>query len=410
MRILLINHYAGSKRHGMEYRPYYLARQWIAQGHQVRIVAASESHVRDLAVDIHTPWKAENIDGIQYLWMKTPSYQGNGIARAVNMFSFVSKLFRFGSSVILRDFKADAVIASSTYPLDIYPAHRLARLADARLIFEVHDLWPLSPIELSGMSRRHPFIVLLQHAEDYACRHADRIVSLLPKAEQHLRQRGMAADKFVYIPNGVNIQQWRQETAPAPTQITDTIDQLRSQNCFIVGYAGAHGLANALGALIAAAELLKQQPVAFLLIGQGPEKAHLRARARKLGLGNVHFFEPVAKSTIPAVLSLCDALYIGLQKQSLFRFGVSPNKLMDYMMAERPVIQAIEAGNDMVGESGCGLTIEPENAGAIADAVLSLRNLSPGRRQEMGKRGGSYVRRHHDYETLSRRFADVMTA
>ena len=51
MNILLINHYAGSPQHGMEYRPYYLAREWVRAGHTVQIVATayrSEEHTSEL--------------------------------------------------------------------------------------------------------------------------------------------------------------------------------------------------------------------------------------------------------------------------------------------------------------------------------------------------------------------------
>ena len=46
MNILYINHYGGGPQYGMEYRPFYLAREWLRAGHEVTIVAASHSHVR----------------------------------------------------------------------------------------------------------------------------------------------------------------------------------------------------------------------------------------------------------------------------------------------------------------------------------------------------------------------------
>nr|HPG80754.1 glycosyltransferase [Piscinibacter sp.] len=165
MNILLINHYAGSPRHGMEYRPYYLAREWVRLGHRVQIVAASWSHVRsvqpspagDEVID-------ETIDGIAYRWLPTPPYGGNGVGRVLNIWAFLKQLWR-DAPRWASEFRPDAVIASSTYPMDIWVARRIARLAGARLVHEVHDLWPASPIELSGMSPRHPFILLCQKAE-----------------------------------------------------------------------------------------------------------------------------------------------------------------------------------------------------------------------------------------------------
>src|SRR2546430_9397288 len=92
MNILYVDHYAGGPRWGMEYRPYYLAREWVRAGHRVRMVAASYSHVR--AVQPQGPKRArrwtETVDGIEYLWYRTPAYEGNGVDRAVNIAAFLA--------------------------------------------------------------------------------------------------------------------------------------------------------------------------------------------------------------------------------------------------------------------------------------------------------------------------------
>jgi len=407
MRILLINHYAGSPQHGMEFRPYFMAREWIKAGHQVRIVAASESHVRSKDIEIDGSISRERIDDIEYLWLKTPPYQGNGVARAINIFTFVWQLYRHADR-ILENFDTDAVIASSTYPLDIHPARRLAKKADARLIWEVHDLWPLSPIELSGMSPWHPFILLMQHAENRACRISDKVVSMLPHTDQHLVRHGMSRDKFVYVPNGIHADAWDIDETQLPTAHTKALDALRASGDMLVGYTGAHGLANALHHLIRAAQMTRDLPISYVLVGHGPEKEALQAEARELGLDKIHFLGSVPKTAIPTLLDKLDLLYIGLQRQSLFRFGISPNKLMDYMMAGKPVIQAIKAGNDLVTECGCGLTITPEAPDAIADAVRQLHAMDPAEREKMGANGRRYVSTQHDYPTLADKFLEAL--
>ena len=112
--------------------------------------------------------------------------------------------------------------------------------------------------------------------------------------------------------------------------------------------------------------------------------------------------------SIPALLDSLDALFIGLKRTPIFRFGISPNKLIDYMMAGKPVIQAIEAGNDLVAENGCGFSIPPEDPRAIADAVLQLMRLSPAEREAMGRKGREYVMAHHDYRVLARQFLEAL--
>ena len=129
MRILLINHYAGAPELGMEFRPYYMAKEWEKLGHETLIVGGSFSHLRR-----RQPSDDERvIDGVHYSWVKVNKYVGNGIGRIISMFLFILKLyFRFRH--YLGNFQPDIVIASSTYPMDIYPARKIARHYHARFM------------------------------------------------------------------------------------------------------------------------------------------------------------------------------------------------------------------------------------------------------------------------------------
>ena len=404
MNILLINHYAGSLRHGMEYRPYYLAREWRRLGHQVRIVASARSHVRAESPRLGGLSRLdETIDDIEYTWFDTAAYSGNGAKRALNMASFVARLYREAAN-LARGFKPDVVIASSTYPLDIWPAHRIAKLAGARLLFEVHDLWPLSPMELGGHSKWHPFIMLLQAAENYACRHSDAVVSILPKVRDHLIAHGMAPDKLHLVPNGTDPAEWLREVQPFAGPAADTLAALRRRGQFVVGFAGSHGVANALDTYLDAAAMMQHEPVAFVLAGGGPEKARLQRRARDERLHNVVFINPVPKDHVPALLQYFDLAYIGLQRQPLFRFGVAPNKLIDYMMAARPVLYAIESGNDLVTESGCGVAVRAEDAAAVTQGIHNMLAMAPEQRNAMGQQGKKFVLENLTYPVLGQRF------
>ena len=193
MNILIINHYAGSPTLGMEFRPYYMAREWLKMDHATRIVGASFSHLRKTQPSV----KQETVDGISYSWIKTNRYHGNGLGRICSMFAFIGKLL-LGYKRLLRDFVPDVVIASSTYPLDNYVAYRIARHYGSKMVYEIHDLWPLSPMELGGYSAKHPFIRVMQRAEDFAYRHCDAVVSMLPKAADHCNEHGLPAGKFFY--------------------------------------------------------------------------------------------------------------------------------------------------------------------------------------------------------------------
>ncbi|HID48595.1 MAG TPA: glycosyltransferase WbuB, partial [Chromatiales bacterium] len=287
MKILLINHYAGSPRHGMEYRPYYLAREFVRNGHEVTIVAASQSHVRTIQPALNNGRPGDEvIDGVRYNWLLTPPYSGNGISRVRNMLSFVWQLYMRARD-LANQYQPDVVIASSTYPLDIYPARRIARLAGARLVFEVHDLWPLSPIELGGMSRWHPFIMLLQRAEDYAYHNVDVVISMLPLVHEHMKEHGLQLEKLCIVPNGIDPDERGSNPVPVPPEISALLERIRKEGWKIVGYTGSHGIANALDTLLDAAHLLKGEKIAIILVGDGPRKAGLMQRVENEGLDNI---------------------------------------------------------------------------------------------------------------------------
>ncbi len=416
MNILYLNHYAGSPALGMEYRPFYLAREWVRAGHRVQIVAADYSHVRARQPQAGD----ETIDGIAYRWLATPPYQGNGAGRVWNIWRFLSQVWT-QSHTLVRDFKPDVVIASSTYPMDIWVARRIARIsrelankpanqhaAGAVLVFEVHDLWPLSPIELSGMSPRHPFIRLCQAAEDAAYRHADVVVSMLPKVQGHMAAHGLDLTKLHTVPNGISLDEWTGTPPALRDDLTTLIDTQRAAGRTVVGYAGSMGLPNALDVLLDAAALLQAAPIAIVMVGDGHERARLAQRLIDEGLSNVSLLPPIPKAMIPALLARLDIAYIGWQRVPIYRFGIAPNKLMDYMMAGCTVLHSVEAGNDPVAESGCGLTVAPESAPAVADGLRRLAALPVAERKAMGQRGRAFVLAHHTYPVLAQRFLDAV--
>ncbi len=405
LNITLIYHYSGPEKYCARSRPTYLAQEWVRQGHKVTIIGASYSHLWLGTPSFSGDHAVEIEKGIQYYLLKTPRYTGNGIGRIINMLVFVLRLWQRGR-MLANCLHPDIVIAGSTHTLDFLPALRIARLSKGTIAREVRDLWPLTLTDLGGYAPLNPLVLLFKAAENVSYRRADKIITTLPNSLDYMKERGLLPGNWKYIPQGVDLEP--QESAEPPEAVQDVLLCLRGEGRFLVGYAGSHGIANGLDVLVDAAHLVRDTRVAFVLIGQGGEKDRLKRRTETLGLTNVYFLPAIPKQSIPQFLSLVSVALIVWRKKPLYRYGVSPNKLMDYMLAGKPIIHAVEASNDMVAQANCGVTVPPEDPIALAQAVRSLMSSTPEELATMGRRGSEFVRTHNDYRVLAQQCLEFL--
>jgi glycosyltransferase involved in cell wall biosynthesis len=397
--VWIVNQYAGSPRHGMEYRHYYLARALAGRGHRVVVISGTRSHLFTRPPEVSRPFTLETIDEVTYCWVAGPRYErAISLGRILNMVAFALRLERLPVAKLPRP---DAILVSSPSLFPLPVAARWARRFGARFAFEVRDIWPLTLRELGGLSTRHPLVLLMQWLEDFGYRSADVVVSVLPAAAGHMESRGMDPAKFHYLPNGIDLNGLPSEGA-APAAVRDAINP----GAFTVGFVGTLGRANVLETLIDAARLVEADGVQVVVIGHGPEREQLVARAR--AATNVALVGPVPKEQVAAALALFDACYVGYRRSPLYRFGVSPNKLYDYMAAGRPVLFAADAANQPVQEADCGRTVAPEDPEALARAIRSLAATSQDERARLGANARAYVAERHDYARLADRLAEVL--
>jgi len=258
------------------------------------------------------------------------------------------------------------------------------------------------------MSPHHPFALLCGAAEKAAYRDADVVVSMLPKVHAHMASRGLDLNKLHIVPNGIALDEWEGEPAALRDDVAQALAAAHAAGATVVGYAGSMGPPNALDTLLDAAALLRGQGLHFVLVGSGHEQPRLAHRVAAEGLSNVSFLPPIPKAQIPSFLSAIDIAYIGWQRVPIYRFGIAPNKLMDYMMAGCAVLHSVEAGNDPVAEAGAGLTVAPESAAEVADGLCRLAALPADERRAMGLRGRDFVLQHHTYPVLARHFLQAV--
>ena len=407
--VWIVSQYAGAPGIGMQYRQFQFAKELKKLGHEVVIISGSFSHLyRNLPTTTST-FTHDEIEGVPYLWVKNPKYAKSiSIGRFWNMLLFAWRLLFLPTHELP---KPTLVVVSSPSMLPIKAALKWKKKFNTQVFFEVRDIWPLTLQELGGLSNTHPLVSFMRHYEKMAYTHADKVISLLPNAQAHYEAGGMAPEKFVYIPNGIESENEKQneneklnekEKGRENTLLKD-IDEGK----VIVGYGGSLGTANALDYLLDAAELLVNEPkLHFVLVGKGDDVNHLKSRAKDLP--NVSIYPPVEKKEFLALLDQFDICYLGLRPDSLFRFGVSPNKLFDYMQAAKPIIFNIDSGNKPVDEAQCGISVIPGDTGALCDAILALLRMSAEERNKLGQNGKNFALANHTYPILVERLLASM--
>ncbi|MFB9149855.1 glycosyltransferase family 4 protein [Roseovarius ramblicola] len=402
-RICIIYPESSTPQTGMGGRHHYLARELVRLGHDVTVVAARWHHLLRDGVDTDALPAEEVVEGYRFVRIDVPKYaHAHDRRRVLAWLVFAAKL-----PALRRRLAAapDVVLYSSPHPVGYPGAERLARACGARLVFEVRDIWPLTLIEIGGYSPRHPFIRFLQWIEDRAYARADRVVSNLEGAVEHMVARGMDRDKFTWVSSGIALDE---VAAPAPLS-PEVAAQIPADGLRIV-YTGTLGTANALDTLIEAAALLRDLPdVHILLVGQGRARADLEARRDALGLTNVRFIGPVPKPQVQSVLAACDVCYIGWLKSPLYRWGIAANKVPDYLFSGRPIIHGFSGGNDPVGKFDAGLTVPAEDPEALANAIRRIHAMPETERRRMGENGRRAALAHYDYAQLARRLEEVLT-
>jgi glycosyltransferase involved in cell wall biosynthesis len=332
----------------------------------------------------------------QPVWV-TP-YAKNGWARALNWTSFAVTALATG----LRRRRIDLVYASSPQLLAGLTGWVLARVKRVPFVFEVRDLWPKVLVEMGQLDPSSRIYSVLKGLERFLYRRAAAVVVLAEGSRTEVIADGAAPGRVVFLPNGAD---------PEDFQVDEARDALRrayGMEGIVFLYAGAHGPANGLNLVLDAAEEVRDtdRHVYFWLVGDGVNKQELIRDASRRKLSNVLFRDPVPKREIPRLLAAADVGLHVLADVPLFRHGVSPNKLFDYMAAGRPVLTNTPgevAGT--VGKAGAGLAVAPQ---AISDGVREMASATPARRSAWGESGRAFVIRCRTRERLARQLEQLL--
>lgn len=406
MNILLIHQYFLEDDDPGGSRFNEMATNWIGQGHQVTVVAGMVHYNGTKKRKDYKGkfFKRRNQGKIKVIRTHvSESYNSSFIGRLWGYFSFTfSSTF---AGLFLCKEKYDFILVTSP-PLFIgISGYLISRFKKIPFIFEVRDLWPESAIDTNVLTNK--FLIKLSFSlERFIYKKAHLINVLTPAFKKNLiQEKGVNPDKLIFIPNGGDFK-----ISDHLLKTFDVDEFRRKMNWdgkFIITYVGAHGVANHLEQVFDAADLLKESPVLFVLIGMGMRKPFLMEEKKRRNIENVIFLDPVPKKEIFQYILASDMGASILKKADTFK-TIYSNKTFDYMSCKKPVLMAIDGvSKELVEESQGGSYVEPENPHHYQEVILSyLKN--PARSIEEGKNGYGYVKEHFDRRVLSSKYLQLI--
>ena len=370
MKILFLTDNFPPETNAPASRTYEHARVWASLGHEVTVITCAPNFPTGIVFEGYkNNWLTrEKIDGIDVIRVKTYITANVGfIKRTLDYMSFML----MGTLVGFFVSRPTIVIATSPQFFTAIAGWLVAFARRRPFVFELRDIWPAS-LSAVGIKQPAAIIYILEKIELFLYRRASLIVSVTPSFREDLVRRGVDGSKIKTVLNGVVLKNFSYSKKAA--------DAARKQfglgERFIVGYVGTHGLAHSLSNVLDCAELIREyEDIAFVFIGEGAEKEKLELEISSRQMVNVMSFPGQPKSDMPAILSMLDISLVSLRDTKLFDQAI-PSKIFENMGVGVPMIVSVPEGEatQLVLGDGAGLSCEPDNPIALANAILKLYN------------------------------------
>lgn len=401
-RVWIVSKYASLPKYGPGSRLFHLAQEFERQGAQTVLLTSDANHLAQFP-RTDARYNDEVVDGVRVRWIRTRKYMNTAsVGRVLSWLDFEWGLFRMRRDDLPRP---DVVIVSSLSLLTVGYGYFLKRRLGARLVFEVRDIWPLTMVAEGGFRRWHPLVLALGAIERFGYRVADLVVGTMPRLDRHVREVLGRDRPFHCSPLGFS---------GVPGDGDEPLDEKFVARHFprgklVVGYAGSMGISNALEPLMGAIERLSgRSDIHFVLVGDGDLREAYAVRLR--GLPNVSFGPRIGKNEVQDFLRRCDVLYLATHDSPVWRFGQSLNKLVDYMMAGRPVIASYSGHRSMLDEAEAGVFLPAGDTEALVRGIEQVAALSREERVAMGARGRAWILQHRSYAVLAAEYLRALAS
>lgn len=402
MKILFLTQYCPPEVGAPQNRIFEFAKQLKKFGHEITILTAMPNYPKGEIFEEYRGKKLvkEEIDGIKIV--RTSIYATKEKSFTKRLKNYLSFTF---SSVFtgLKHIEEQDVVITESPPLFLgWSGYVIAKRKKAKFVFNVSDLWPESAVKL-GVLNNKLLIKASTWLEEFSYRKAAAVTGQTKGIVDNIVSRGFDKNKVHLITNGVDTEFFKKENRDEKLR-----EEWGIKDKFAVCYAGIHGLAQGLEVIIDAAELLKEEKdIQFVFIGDGPEKSKLMDMVKEKELTNVSFQPVQLKPNMPRIIASMDATVVPLKKLDLFK-GALPSKMFEALSSELPIVLAVEGeAEKLINDARAGITVEPENAKEIADAVLKLHK-NKDLKEELGQNGRKYVIENYSRESITRKLEKIL--
>jgi glycosyltransferase involved in cell wall biosynthesis len=381
LRVIIISQYFPPEVGATQSRMQAFAEYLAARGHKVTVIAEFPNHPQGVIPAVYRNHVIEDDRSNPYrvlrVWVKTGTVKSQATRLA-----FYGSFTAAATAVGPLAGRADVVFATSPPLFTGVAGVALARLSRAPLVLDVRDLWPAAA-EALGQLNAGPIMRAANGLERWLYRQSAAVVTVTRPFCVHIDARRGLSPPAVHIPNGT-LEMFFEQTVAADRAALGVPD-----GAFLVTFAGTHGIAQSLPAVLRAAAELRDE-AHFAFVGDGPVKPVLEEEAGRLALSNVHFHPQVPTTEIPRILASSDALLVPLSGHPLFGDFI-PSKLIDFMAAGKPVI--LSAGGEaarIVERFGAGVVVTPDDPSMLAEAVRWLI-AHPDEAEAMTSRGRAFA-------------------
>lgn len=351
-------------------RSYEMARKAITRGHRVTMICGGNLRSGLDLPEIRPGLRRGDVDGIEVYQFLLPYSNHLSLLKRSSIFL----KYAIRSSLLALQLEYDLLFATST-PLTAGIPGIAMKLAWRRkkFIFEARDLWPELPKAMGVV--KNPLVLWGMGILEWSIyRTSDGCVGLAPGIVKGIQNRASEDLPVVMVPNGCDLGLFKPKSGHA-LMISGI-----NPGDFVALFAGAHGIANGLDAILNTARILKvkgEKRIKILLIGNGNQKKRLQEQAEQEDLDNVVFQGLLPKAEIAKVVSAVDCGLQILANVPAFYYGTSPNKFFDYISGGCPVITNYPGWiADMVTKYQCGIAVGPNDPESFASALIKMAGNS----------------------------------